>query len=131
MADDQPDSTSYQQRMARDIQDIKSLLTRVLNAITDAESEVPEKIRRFVMYFHDVRDMVSMYREIGSDAPPHVLREIERCDDRYRHLLEDLNSAGGTFEKVRRDMTQKNGNRWDHSLMLPKQEPTDETGNRK
>jgi hypothetical protein len=128
---DKPSDTDYLQRMARDIQDIKSEIREIINAIKDAETEVPEKIRRFVMYFHDVRDMVSMYREIGSDAPAHVLREIERCDDRYRHLLEDLNSAGGTFEKVRRDMTQKDGNRWDHSLMLPKQGQTDETGNGK
>lgn len=127
---DKPDDNAYSQRMARDIQDIKSELRTIINAIRDAESEVPEKIRRFMMYFHDVRDMISMYREIGQEAPLYVKQEIERCDDRFRHLLEELNQPGGAFEKVRRDMTQKEGNRWDHGKLLPKQEPTDETGNR-
>jgi hypothetical protein len=109
------------QRIARDMQAIRSMLTEVVNYMKDAESEIPEKMRRFIMYFHDVRDMVSMYREIGADVPGYVMREIERCDDRYRHLLEDLKTDTGAFEKVRQEMTQREGNRWDHSRLLPKE----------
>lgn len=109
--------------MARDIQAMRSMLTQVINSIADAESEVPEKMRRFVMYYHDIHDMVVMYESHGSQAPAHLRQEMERCDDRYRHLLEDLHTDGGTFEQVRRDMTQRGGNRWDHSKLLPKETP--------
>src|SRR5450631_874791 len=105
------------------MQDIKSLLTRVVNSITEAETEVPEKMRRFVMYFHDIHDMVSMYEALGHEAPAYLKRELERCDDRYRHLHEDLNTDGGAFEQVRRDMSKRAGNRWDHSRLLPKGTP--------
>ena len=110
-------------RLARDIQALRSMLTEVVNYMKEAESEVPEKMRRFTMYFHDVRDFIEMYRQLGQEPPSHVLREIERCDDRYRHLLHDLNLDQGAFERVRQDMTTRSGNRWDHSRLLPK-EPT-------
>ncbi len=115
------DSDAHLQRMARDIQDIKSLLTKVLNAITDAESEVPEKMRRFIMYMHDVHDIGHLYEERGLPVPDYIMRELERCDDRYRHILEDMHEPGAAFDKVRREMTQRPGNRWDHSRLLPKE----------
>lgn len=115
--------------MARDIQSLKSLLTSVVNSISDAESEVPEKMRRFIMYMHDVHDVSYMYEERGLPVPEHIKREMERCDDRYRHLLEDgNNNDGGWINKVREEMTLRAGNRWDHSRILPKQEKSDETG---
>lgn len=128
MAEDELNQGPNTQRMARDIQDIKSLLTKVLNAITDAESEVPEKMRRFIMYFHDVHDIQTMYHTQGLDVPSWVQREVERCADRYRHMIEDLEAQGGAFEKVRRDMAGRTGNRYDHTKLLTK-ETTDETGN--
>lgn len=108
-------------RLARDIQAIRSMLTEVVNYMKDAESEIPEKMRRFMMYFHDVHDIKYMYEEHGQPPPPHVVKEIERCDDRYRHLLEDLNLDTGAFERVRQDMSKRAGNRWDHSRLLPKE----------
>jgi hypothetical protein len=45
---------------------------------------------------------------------------MERCDDRFRHLLEDVYKDGGIFEQVRQDMTQREGNRWQHEQLLPK-----------
>lgn len=117
-------------RISRDIQQIRSQLQEVLNSIKEAESEVPEKMRRFVMYMHDLHDIKYIYEEAGLTVPAHVLREMERCDDRFRHLVEDgVKDDGGWINKVREDMTQREGNRWDHSRILPKQEKPDETGN--
>lgn len=121
MADTQ--DNNYLERIARDIKEIRTQITQVLNAISDAESEVPEKMRRFTMYYHDVKDFVDMYHSIGTEVPAYILREIERCDDRYRHMLEDLNSDTGAFERVRQEMSQRTGNRYDHTRLLPK-EPT-------
>lgn len=120
---DEDDNSPSLARLARDMQAIRSMLTEVVNYMKEAESEIPEKMRRFMMYFHDVHDIKYMYEEHGQPPPPHVVKEIERCDDRYRHLLEDLNLDTGAFERVRQEMSKRTGNRWDHSRLLPK-EPT-------
>jgi hypothetical protein len=117
------DDQGYLARMARDLQGIRSMLNEVITYIKDAESEVPEKMRRFMMYYHDVHDMKNMHEELGLPVPSHVLREIERCSDRWKHLLDELFTDNGAFEKVRQDMTQRGGNRYDHTRLLPK-EPT-------
>lgn len=108
----------YLQRIARDIQSLKSEMTKVVNYMHDAESEVPEKMRRFIMYFHDVHDLVGFYHEMGLEAPPWIQRETERCADRFRHLVEDLEQPGETFEKVRQEMSKRTGNRYDHTRLL-------------
>lgn len=121
------DDDSVTRNMARDIQTLKNNLLEVINYMHDAESEVPEKMRRFVMYFHDLHDIKYIYEEAGHTVPPYILREMERCDDRFRHLVEELNKPGAAFDKVRREMTKHEGNRWDHAAMLPKG-TSDETG---
>ena len=113
-------------RIARDIKEIRTMLTQVVNYMVEAESEIPEKMRRFIMYFHDVHDIVNMYEERGHQVPRYLMQEMERCDDRYKHILEDLKSDTGAFEKVRQEMTERGGNRWDHTRLLPK-ETKDET----
>ena len=115
-------------RVARDMRAILLELREVTRYMKEAESEVPEKMRRFIMYMHDVHDVSYMYEERGLAVPPHILREMERCDDRYRHLLEDGNVDLGWLERVRAEMTQRTGNRWDHSRLLPKTEKKDEAG---
>jgi Zn-dependent M32 family carboxypeptidase len=107
-------------RIARDMQAMRSMLTEVVNYMKDAESEVPEKMRRFIMYMHDVHDVMNMYTELGQVVPPYIHREAERCDDRYRHLLEEGHLDGGWIERVRREMSKQPGNRWDHGRLLPK-----------
>jgi len=116
-------------RANRELKTIRELMSKVVNAIVEAESEIPEKMRRFIMYMHDVHDVSYMYEERGHQAPPHLLREMERCDDRYRQLLAELHLDGGVFEKVRREMAKDPENRWDHTRLLskPKEKP-DETG---
>lgn len=116
------DDTAYLHNIARDMQQIRSQLQEVLLYIKEAESEIPEKMRRFIMYMHDVHDIKNLYEEHGQIVPPHIMREMERCDDRYRHLLEDGNLDGGWNDRVRAEMTKRPGNRWDHSRILPKQE---------
>ena|ERR1700734_1332244 len=111
-------------RIARELKDIRALLTSVVNSIREAETEIPEKMRRFVMYMHDIHDVCYMYEERGQPVPAHILRELERCDDRLRQLLEELHLDGGAFEKVRREMAKDSNNRWDHTRQLAKPEST-------
>lgn len=87
-----------------------------------AEREVPEYARRFVMYYHDVHDIMNLHHEFGLPVPPHVQAEVERCDDRLKHILEDENNQGGTFYKVAQSVRERGGGRY------IKEEPKSETG---
>lgn len=107
-------------RIARELKSIRELVTKVANAFAEAESEVPEKMRRFVTYMHDIHDISYMYEERGHQVPSWILREMERCDDRFRQLIKELHLDGGTFEKVRREMAKDGDNRWDHTRLLTK-----------
>jgi hypothetical protein len=105
-------------RSAQELQAIKKMLQEVTFYMKEAESEVSEKMRRFVMYMHDLHDIMFLYESRGLPIPDYVAREIERCDDRYRQLLEEANAEGGVFNKVRRDMAADPNNRWDHTRQL-------------
>jgi hypothetical protein len=59
-----------------------------------------------------------MYEQRGLPIPDHILREMERCDDRFRQLLQDAHAEGGTFAKVRSGMAGDLENRWDHTRAL-------------
>jgi hypothetical protein len=107
-------------RIAQELGTIRKGMTTVLTYIRDAESEIPEKMRRFMNYMHDLHDIKYMYEELGHSVPPHQLREMERCDDRFRQLMEEQNREGGTFNKVRREMASDPANRWDHTRLLDK-----------
>lgn len=112
-------------RIARELTTLRKQTTEMINYLRDAESEVSEKMRRFIMYMHDVHDVMNMYTEMGQPVPQHIRREAERCDDRYRQLLDEAHTDGGTFEKVRREMAKDPNNRWDHTRQLaaPEKEP--------
>lgn len=105
-------------RTARDITMIKNLVVEAVNDLRGAEKEIPEYMRRFMNYMHDLHDIRYMYEETGLTPPAHILREQERCDDRLRQLLKDLHSDGNAFEKIRREMAQDADNRWDHTRQL-------------
>lgn len=105
-------------RAVRELTQMRQMLTKVVTYMVDAESEVPEKMRRFIMYMHDMHDVKNLYDEHGLTCPPHVLREVERCDDRLRQLLKGLHTDGGAFEKVRREMAGDEENKWDHTALL-------------
>jgi len=106
------------ERQASDLAIVKQALAKVVNYMVDAETEVSEKMRRFIMYMHDIHDIKNLYDEHGIEVPDHVMREMERCDDRLRQLLTEAHAAGGTFEKVRREMAKDKDNRWDHAKQL-------------
>lgn len=115
------------ERIARELKSIRELVQKAVHSIVQAESEVPEKMRRFAMYMHDVHDILLMYQQIGQEPPEHVKYEARRCDDRFRQLLSEAHTDGGTFEKVRREMAKDPFNRWDHTRLLT-QEKYDEAG---
>lgn len=125
MADATP--LSELNRIAREMATMRSMVVEIIKYIRDAESEVPEKMRRFMNYMHDLHDIKYMYEELGHPVPPHHLREMERCDDRFRQLIAEQNAAGGAFDRVRRDMASDPMNRWDHTRQLPP--PTHEVKN--
>lgn len=110
----------YLQRCAQELKTIRTMMADVVNYMREAESEIPEFMRRFIMYMHDMHDVKNLYDEHGLKVPDHVLREVERCDDRLRQLLTKLHTDGGTFEKVRREMADDPENRWDHTRLLAK-----------
>jgi hypothetical protein len=116
-------------RIGRELKDIRGLLLSIISSIRDAESEIPEKMRRFMNYFHDVHDIKFLYDGHGQPAPPHLKDELERLDDRYRQLLKEMNLQGDAFEKVRRDMASDPDNKWNHTKLLgkPKTESTNAT----
>jgi hypothetical protein len=105
-------------RIAQELGAIRRGMTTVLTYVRDAESEIPEKMRRFMNYMHDLHDIKYMYEELGHTVPAHQLREMERCDDRFRQLMAEQNAEGGTINKVRRDMASDPANRWDHTRQL-------------
>jgi len=120
MPEPEHSSEVYLERISKDMKLVREMLTTVVTYMRDAESECSEKMRRFIMYMHDVHDIAHLYEERGLPVPRHVMAELERCDDRYRQLLEEAHTDGGTFEKVRRDMSQDPANRWDHTRQLSK-----------
>lgn len=110
----------YLKRIADEMKKLRQMVSEVVNYMHDAESEVSEKMRRFIMYMHDVHDIVNLYHERGLDCPDYIMREMERCDDRFRQLLAEAHTDGGTFEKVRREMAKDTANKWDHTRLLTK-----------
>lgn len=110
----------YLERISRDIKTMREMMSKMTNYMIDAEREIPERMRRFIMYMHDVHDVMNMYQENGHEPPKHVKDEAMRCDDRYRQILAELHTDGGAFEKVRREMASDPLNRWDHTPRLEK-----------
>lgn len=111
----------------RELATIRQLSTTIVQYVREAESEIPEKMRRFMNYMHDAHDVKYMYEELGHPVPPHLLRELERLDDRYRQLLREMHLEGGAFAKVRAEMASDPDNRWDHTRLLPEMRQKDET----
>jgi chromosome segregation ATPase len=122
MSDESVSNEIQLDRIGRELKTIRELVSKLAFAVADAESEIPEKMRRFMNYMHDIHDIKYMYEELGHPVPKHHLRELERCDDRYRQLLTELHLDGGAFDKIRRKMADDPLNRWDHTKLLTKPE---------
>jgi hypothetical protein len=108
------------ERTARELKTMRELMIADVNARTEAESEVPERMRRFGMYMHDVHHIMWMDQENGQEPPEYVKTEARRCYDRYRQILAELNTDTGSFEKIRREMATDPLNRYDHVRQLLK-----------
>lgn len=106
---------------------IRSLLGEALFAMREAEREIPERIRRFSQHMHSIHDIKYMYEDVGVPIPTHILREVERLDDRFRQLVAEENAEGGSFSKVRREMATDKNNRYDHTRQLAGPTHTKET----
>jgi len=102
----------------RELETIRKLLSEGIRYLRDAESEIPERIRRFSHHMHSIHDIKYMYEELGVHPPEHLMRELERVDDRFRQLIAEENAEGGTFSKVRREMATDTKNRYDHTRQL-------------
>jgi hypothetical protein len=112
-------------RIARELTTIRKGVSQALYAMGEAEKEVPEKMRRFMNYFHDVVHVKGEYVTLGLTPPKEIDQEMERNHDRALQILHDLHSDGGHFEKVRREMTTHPVTpRYDHSRQLAKPTPT-------
>lgn len=123
------DLLAWMKNVQKELVMIRQLNSEMTRFMRDAESEIPESMRRFANYMHDVHDIKYMYEEHGIDVPQWIMREIERLDDRYRQLLKEHKAEGGTFNKVLREMAGDKENRWDHTKQLPKpQENGDASG---
>lgn len=107
-------------RQSRELKNIRETVINAIFFLKQAEGEIPEKMRRFVNYMHDMHHIVWTYEEKGVPAPSHVLREMERCDDRLRQLLIVEHQEGGTFARVRAEMADDPKNKWDHTRLLTK-----------
>ena len=103
----------------RELATIRSLIAEGIRYLRDAESEIPERIRRFSHHMHSIHDIKYMYEELGVHPPPYLLRELERVDDRFRQIIAEENAEGGAFAKIRREMASDPKNRYDHTKQLP------------
>lgn len=118
MSEPEHSAEVYLERIAKDITLLRKQMTEAIAYMRAAEAEVPESLRRFMNYMHDVHDVKYMYEELGHPVPQHLKDELERLDDRYRQILKTLHSDGGALEKVRREMADDPDNRWDHTRQL-------------
>ena len=126
MADERNEMTELSE-IRRELGTMRQLLSEGIRYLRDAETEIPERIRRFSHHMHSIHDIKYMYEELGVRVPEHILRELERVDDRFRRLHSRReNAEGGSFSKIRREMATDKENRFDHTRALP--EPTHTKG---
>lgn len=107
----------WYQRIDSELRQLRQLMSELVRFNRDAESEIPEYMRRFANYMHDLHDIAYMYEERGIPVPSWIHSELERCDDRCRQLLK-REHADGTFGKVRAEMAGDEENRYDHTKAL-------------
>jgi len=118
MSEPEHSAEVYLERISKDMALLRKQMTEAIAYMRAAEAEVPESLRRFMNYMHDVHDVKYMYEELGHPVPQHLKDELERLDDRYRQILKAMHSDGGPLEKVRREMADDPDNRWDHTRQL-------------
>ena len=118
------DLLAWMKNVHQELKVIRQLNSDFVRFMREAESEVPESMRRFANYFHDLHDIKFIYEEHGIDPPDYILREIERLSDRARQLLRFHKKEGGAVNKIIREMAGDKENRYDHTKQLPKPQET-------
>ena len=106
--------SDYQHDMLKELKEINRKLDMLFGVIGEAEKEIPEYARRFVMYFHDLAHIRWVYEEKGMSIPRHIDHEIERCHDRYKKILERENNQGGAFQRIAEEMASEGGTQYLH-----------------
>lgn len=96
------------------LKSIDAKLTMALRDLHSAEQEIPEYMRRFVTYYHDLMHIKWGYEEAGVPPPDHIMQESERAHDRMRLLVDRESSQGGKFHKIRQELHEEGGNRYNH-----------------
>lgn len=111
-------------RIAKELKTIRENTGKAIFAMHEAEREIPERMRRFGNYFHDIVHIKGEYVTLGIQPPKWLDEEMERCHDRMRQELLRLHTDGGTFEKIRSEMAADPLNRYDHTRQLSKPKET-------
>jgi len=113
-----PDAVVLLQRIAREVTTTRKLVSEALAGMRKAEQEIPEFMRRFGNYFHDIVHIKGEYVTLGIHPPPWLDREMERCHDRMRQALELLHQDDEAFGRIRAEMAKDPLNRYDHTRQL-------------
>src|SRR4051812_20045648 len=97
MADPEVSDSDRFDRIARELVTIRTLVGEALVGMRKAESEIPEFMRRFANYYHDVVHIKEAYVSLGLPSPKFVDQEMERCHDRMRQALDNLHKDDEAF----------------------------------
>lgn len=124
MADPEVTDSDRLDRIARELVTIRTLVGEALAGMRKAEQEIPEFMRRFGNYFHDIVHIKGEYVTLGIQPPPWLDREMERCHDRMRQALSALHMDDEVFGRIRAEMAKDPLNRYDHTRQLNKPQET-------
>lgn len=98
----------------KELQSLNAGLRTAITALEKAESEIPEHMRRFMMYMHDLVHVRWAYEEKGIMIPPYIDEAIEYAHDRLRVLIDRENQQGGAFDRGRQDLLAEGGMSFRH-----------------
>lgn len=69
----------------------------------EADLEVPERVWRVTMHYHDLIYIKAYWESIGQQMPEAFGAELKRNHDRMIAILEDENSQGGAYHTQRQE----------------------------
>ena len=70
----------------------------------EADEEIPERIWRMTMVYHDLIYIKYYWESIGQQVHSNFAKELERVDKRLHQLLEMEHGQGGTFRKLEQEL---------------------------
>lgn len=63
----------------------------------EANFEVPERVWRVSMHYHDLIYIKAYWESIGQQVPDSFGRELKRTHERLMNILEDERNQGGAY----------------------------------